>query len=397
MQLVDVIQEDLQSMGTPEHALNGFKMIREAAAACSPMWYNDVNNFKCAVETTLAEQRDLLAFLEVSPCHPRPPNPSPNPAPTQSKASPNPRASLHPPTPTNALVFGTPPTATPMHPSLQEPRAWVGVGTDLAELPNEGHIDIARHMRKMAYFAARSGQREASIHLLSSMQRQLDNLPDAATRFNARVQLGRRLDRASRVDDARTADDALRSITDSGQLGVCDEADRWRLRCAATLLGEGCTQPWPPIITALISHGGRRVVRAFVSMVAYLYAEANEARSEARLRGSHGVDVIVLRRKGSHLWQHATTDGASLQLKTEATDVNVSTETMRYDEAAVVLPCDAGGCGALLRSAAEIGHLEMVKGLVEVGGVSPCEADPQGNTAFHCATNGGHASTVKFF
>ena len=396
LQLVDILRGDLLSAGVPSFGLGAFDIMSKQILETPPSWYNDMHNFNRAVADTLTEQREMFYWLAEE------------------------RAWLD-----DDAVAAAEAKAKAL--GIEEVHMEERPGTpSAAELIDYQHrINIAQNMRKMAHVAARSGEHYAAIHLLQSMQEQIDFLPDFRTN-NGRalwIAIGRRGDDETKAADGDRAINAmmlLDSLPDTEVeteysylkdaiektlekhngnrqlLSLVDPKEQWRLRVAARFLAEGCTDPWPPTLIKMIgaaAQDSREAIQSCFSMLAaIMFLQDNTARG--KLEGTTGIPVLVLRRKNTHLWRQAETRGHEILLKDER---GISTShTVSFEDAIEVLPYGSDGCGALLRSAALLGEEDMVKGLVEVAGTSLREADPQANIAYHVATIGGHAAVNSF-
>ena len=178
-----------------------------------------------------------------------------------------------------------------------------------AELIDYQHrINIAQNMRKMAHVAARSGEHYAAIHLLQSMQEQIDFLPDFRTN-NGRalwIAIGRRGDDETKAADGDRAINAMMLLDSLPDTEV--ETEYSYLKDAIEDLGEAQWQssaaltrgrrsngvfalrrafwrrdadPWPPTLIKMIGAAARtparRSNRAFQCLPAIMFLQDNTA------------------------------------------------------------------------------------------------------------------------
>jgi len=245
-----------------------------------------------------------------------------------------------------------------------------------------------KKMRKILTISAGGGEHDAAIDILKTLHKQCKEAGDFLLTFPAR--------RASPAETSATRARAVQALQQASPYveAVAAEApgDVWRVEVAAALLAEGARPPFGATLVHLVGEGSdhsrQSLARAFAALVAALFTEPAISKGRTVLVLLVGGDEPPKKPVQDRRWKEG-------EVVREAAEGKVGVRVGDEEKDAwetLVLPFDGEGAGrgALLREAAAAGEEELVKALLEHGGVHVREADNEANTALHMATAGGH-------
>ncbi|KOO30698.1 ankyrin repeat [Chrysochromulina tobinii] len=250
--------------------------------------------------------------------------------------------------------------------ALGDPKQWEG------EKDDDGAIS-ARMMRTVL-LQARSGEYLSAVKLLlQALQR--DPLPPD---LDAKITAAEK----SVVDAKENAGPRTSFKVQEGSR--LPEAERTPLKAAILLLSRGATQPWPAMMTTLLSSLGERATRVFGAMISTV--------DPGRARPSFASGAPVLVWSDAHYrWETGVVRAARGKGLYEVSSTPIEAAIL---PAKHVLRIAEGGAGALLYEAARSGTPQMVDALIN-GGVSVFECDAQANTPLHYAVRRGDATICQ--